>query len=266
VTSIPASPTLTGRRPLAPAFAFPIIGLLTGMREATVLAVTAETPTIRSIRLEPPAGYSFRAGQHALLRLDAEAGPDMRPLSISSAPSEGILEFATRVGPSSFKRAFFDLRPGDRVKVSRPMGRWTIDASAPAVVLGGGIGITPVKSVLTESVTARHLPVRLVISNRSAAETPFAAELTALARRAPRISLAWHLTEKSDGGLNGEVYGGRIDRTAVEREVAAADAGAVFYVTGPDAMVRSVAGLLAEAGVPSSRIRPLAQGYRAPQA
>jgi hypothetical protein len=36
----------------------------------------------------------------------------------------------------------------------------------------------------------------------------------------------------------------------------------VFYVTGPDAMVRSVAGFLAEAGVPSSRIRPLAQGYR----
>jgi 3-ketosteroid 9alpha-monooxygenase subunit B len=262
MTAIPASAPVAGRRPLAPAFAFPVIDLLTGIREATVLAVTAETPTIRSIRLEAPSGYTFRAGQHALLRLGTEAGPDMRPLSIASAPSEGVVEFATRIGPSAFKRAYFDLRPGDRAKVSRPMGRWTIDASAPAVVFGGGIGITPVKSVLTEAAMERQLPVRLVLSNRSAAEIPFAGELTALARRAPRISLAWHLTETSDVGPGGEVYGGRIDRAAVEREVAAAGPGAVFYVTGPDAMVRSIAGLLAEAGVPSSRVRPLAQGYR----
>jgi ferredoxin-NADP reductase len=262
MTSIPASPAVAGQRPLAPAFAFPVIDLLTGMREAKFLAVTDETPTIRSIRLEPPVGYTFRAGQHALLRLDTEAGPDMRPLSIASAPSQGVLEFATRVGPSAFKRAFFDLRPGDRVKVSRPMGRWTIDASAPAVVFAGGIGITPVKSVLTEAAMARQQPVRLVLSNRSAAEIPFAATLTALPRLAPRVSLAWHLTEASHGGPDGEVYGGRIDRAAVEREVAAADPDAVFYVTGPDAMVRSVAGLLAEADVSSSRVRPLAQGYR----
>jgi ferredoxin-NADP reductase len=262
MTAIPTSTPLAGRHPLAPAFAFPVIDLLTGMREARVLAVTDETPTIRAIRIEPSSGYRFRAGQHALLRLDTGAGPDMRPLSIASAPSEGVLEFATRVGPSAFKRAFFDLRPGDRVKVSRPMGRWTIDATAPAVVLGGGIGITPVKSVLTEAAMERQLPVRLVLSNRCAAEIPFATELTALTRRAPRVSVAWHLTESSHGAPDGEVYGGRIDRAAVEREVAASDPGAVFYVTGPDAMVRSVAGFLAEAGVPSSRVRPLAQGYR----
>jgi ferredoxin-NADP reductase len=262
MTSIPASPAVAGRRPLAPAFAFPVIEGLTGMREANVLAVTDETPTIRSISLEPPVGYTFRAGQHTLLRLDTGAGPDMRPLSIASAPSEGVLEFATRIGPSAFKRAFFDLRPGDRVKVSRPMGRWTIDATAPAVLFGGGIGITPIKSVLIDAAMERRLPLRLVLSNHSAAEIPFAAELTALPRLAPRLSLAWHLTETSHGGPDGEVHGGRIDRAAVEREVAAADPGAVFYVTGPDAMVRSVAGFLAEAGVPSSRVRPLAQGYR----
>jgi len=262
MTAIPASTPLAGRRPLAPAFAFPVIDLVTGMREAMVLALTDETPTIRSIRLEPPAGYSFRAGQHALLRVDTEAGPDMRPLSISSAPSQGVIEFATRVGPSAFKRAYLDLRPGDRVKVSRALGRSTIDASAPAVVFGGGIGITPVKSVLSESATERQLPVRLVLSNRSAAEIPFAAELTALTHRAPSVSLAWHLTETSGDGPEGEVYGGRIDQAVVGREVAAADPGAVFYITGPDAMVRSVAGLLAAAGVPSSRVRALAQGYR----
>jgi ferredoxin-NADP reductase len=262
MTAIPTSAPIAGRRPLAPAFAFPVIDLVTGMREATVSNLTDETTTIRSIRLAPPAGYTFRAGQHALLRLGTEAGPDMRPLSIASAPSDGVIEFATRVGPSAFKRAFFDLRPGDEVKVSRPMGGWTIDPSAPAVVFAGGIGITPVKSVLNASASEGTQPVRLVLSNRNVAEIPFAAELTALTRLAPRVTLALHLTDTSDGAPEGEVYAGRIDGVRVEREVAAAGPDTAFYVTGPDAMVRSIAGLLAETGVPSSRVRPLAQGYR----
>jgi len=58
------------------------------------------------------------------------------------------------------------------------------------------------------------------------------------------------------------VHAGRVDRSAVEREVTAAAPDAMFYVTGPIAMVDSLEGLLAEAGVPSSRVRSYAQGHR----
>lgn len=262
MTSIPATTTSTGRRPSVPALVFPVIDLVTRMREARVAAVTDETPTIRSIRLEPPRGYRFRAGQHALLRLDTEAGPDLRPLSIASAPSEGALEFAARIGPSAFKRAYFDLKPDGRVKVSRPIGSWTIDPSAPAVVFAGGTGITPVMSVLSEGTQEYRLPVRLVISNHDATEIPYEAKLEALAAVVPGLSLAWHLTASSAGRPDGEVYAGRVDRSAVEREVAAAAPDAVFYVTGPVAMVGSVERLLAEAAVPPSRVHSYAQGHR----
>ena len=53
-----------------------------------------------------------------------------------------------------------------------------------------------------------------------------------------------------------------MDRSAVEREVAAAAPDAVFYVSGPVAMVGSVERLLAEAGVPPSRVHSYAQGHR----
>ena len=90
----------------------------------------------------------------------------------------------------------------------------------------------------------------------------YEAKLEALAAVVPGLSLAWHLTASSAGRPDGEVYAGRVDRSAVEREVAAAALDAVFYVTGPVAMVGSVESLLAEAAVPPSRVHSYAQGHR----
>lgn len=260
MTSVPATTTATARRPSIPGFAFPVIDLLTGMREARVVAVTDETPTIRSIRLDTPPGYRFRAGQHAFLRLETDVGPDARALSIAAAPSDGVLEFAARTGASAFKGAYFGTRPGDRVKVSRPLGRWTIDPSTPAVVFAGGTGITPVLSVLREGANRYQLPVRLVTSNHDATEIPYEATIQALPGVVPELSLAWHLSDLSAGQPEGEVYAGRIDRSAVEREIAAAQGGAAFYVTGPPAMVDAVERLLEQFGVEHARIRSYAQG------
>ena len=112
----------TGRPPVARRFAFPLVDRVVGARPATVLDLRAETPTIVRLRLERPAGFDHHAGQHAVLRLQTDEGPDLRPLSIASPPHADELEFATRIGPSAYKRAFAALEPGDRVKVSRPMG------------------------------------------------------------------------------------------------------------------------------------------------
>ncbi len=96
----------TGRGPVAPRLLFPLIDGLVGARPATVLEVRAETPTILRLRLEPPAGFHHHAGQHAVLRLHTDQGPDLRPLSIASPPDANVLEFATRIGPSAYKQAF----------------------------------------------------------------------------------------------------------------------------------------------------------------
>lgn len=248
-------------RTTVPRIVFPIVELVTGMRPTTVIDAQYETPTIVSVRLEPPAGFAFRAGQHALLGLVTEAGPDLRPLSIASAPRGGVVEFATRIGPSAFKQAFAAFRPGDQVKVSRAMGNWTLDPDHPAVVVAGGIGITPVKSVLLERAPNGHPPVRLLFSNRSADESPFRDELADLQRAGAPLDVAWFLTDSAADTPAGEVHRGRIDRGVLGRE-ADAHPGAIFYVTGPDAMVRSIVEQLAEIGVPKTRVRPLSQGYR----
>ncbi len=118
------------------------------MQEARVVASRAPTPGTHAIRLERPDGFVFRAGQHVMLEVGTMAGPDDRVLSIASSPSRPHLEFAVRRSGSTFKEAFAALRPGDAVRMSQASGRFLLDATKPALLLSGGIGITPLKSMI----------------------------------------------------------------------------------------------------------------------
>ena len=264
VTSPPA-PAQTGvppRGPIAPRFAFPIIDRVVGARPARVLALEAETATVHLLWIERPAGYRFDAGQHALLRLSTERGPDLRPLSLAGPPGGDTLQFATRAGDSAFKRAFVALRPGDQVKLSRPMGGLSYDASRPAVFIAGGIGITPLRSVLlTDDARAGDAPVRLLFSNTSADDIPFFDELTTLPRRRPNLSITWILTAPPAGAAPVPAHVGRISVDLLQDQAAELP-DALFYVTGPGSMVDDVRTMLRRVGVARRRIRYVAQGYR----
>ena len=249
------------RGPIAPRFAFPVIDAAVRARQTRVVALDAETETIQRLRIERPEGYRYRAGQHALLRLTTEHGPDLRPLSLAGPPEGHVLEFVTRAGTSAFKQAFAALRPGDPVKVSRPMGGFSYDSTRPAVFVAGGIGITPLRSVLLSDAASVAAPVRLLFSNRSAAEVPFVEELSALAGRRPNLSITWILTAASGGELPGPVHAGRLSAALLRRQAEDLPDG-IFYVTGPAAMVSDVRSMLRGVGVADRRIRSVAQGYR----
>ncbi len=261
-TQAPAHAARPGRGPVAPSFAFPVLDRLVHARPIHVLGVERETPTVLRVQIERPAGFAFRAGQHALLRLETDRGPDLRPLSIASPPHLDSLEFATRVGPSAFKQALARLRPGDRVQVSRPMGGVHFDQGRPAVLVAGGVGITPILSVLLQpEILASTAALRLVFSNRDADDIPFKDELADLARRRPDLEVTWVLTSREPASPAGAVHPGRISESLLH---AHADQlpEACFYVAGSAAMVADVTGMLRRVGVGRSDIRTVSQGRR----
>jgi len=242
-----------------PRFAVPLIDLALSARPTRVLAVRAETPTIVALQLARPGSFHHRAGQHAVLRVDTNQGPDLRPLSIASAPGADVVEFATRVGSSAFKRAVVSLRPGDTVKVSRPMGRLWLHPERPAIVVAGGIGITPARSMLTDAAHAhRTAPVRLLYSNSSAEEIAFRTDLERLATQLPDLRITWLLTRSVADAPAGEVVPGRTSADLLERHLREL-ADAVVYVTGPASMVDDVTTMLRGLGVPRSRVRAARQ-------
>jgi ferredoxin-NADP reductase len=248
-----------GRGPVAPRFAIPLIDRALSARPARVLDVRAETPTIVTLRLGRPDSFHHRAGQHAVLRVDTDRGPDLRPLSIASAPGSDVVEFATRVGPSAFKRAVVSLLPGDTVKVSRALGRLRLDPERPVMFVSGGIGITPVRSMLTDAAhTHRTAPVRLLFSNSTAEEIPFRADLERLATQLPDLRITWLLTRSVTDAPAGDVVPGRVTSTLLERHLKELP-DALVYVTGPAAMVGDITMMLAYLGVPRSRVRAVRQ-------
>ncbi len=250
------------RGPIAPPFAFGVLDRLLGTRQVRVLDVERLTPTVTRLVLTRPLGYRFRAGQFALLRVSTTQGPDMRPLSLAGPPDADTLEFATRTGTSAFKHAVLALEPGDDVKVSRPLGSFRYDPERPAVFVVGGLGITPVRSVLLRpDAGAAAAPVRLVFSNHGADDIPFQDELTELARRDPTVKITWVVSSPSSATPAGTVHRGHVDAVLLRQYVTELPEAA-FYVSGPPSMVTGTVAELRRLGVGRGRIRKVAQGRR----
>lgn len=243
------------RPPLAPAAIPHILDVLLHARKTEVLDVRWETPTIMSFRLQRPDRYHYKAGQFALLRLRTAAGPDFRPLSIASAPHEDYLEFSTRVGASAFKTKLMSLMPGDVVKVLRPLGSLPLDRDRPAVFVAGGIGVTPLRSLLLDALHGGFThPIRMLYSNKSVDEIAYRIELERLTARHENLDITWALTTSRDVPDLPTVHNGRIDEDLLRRQVEELPES-TFYLTGPSAMVVQMTETLSALGVTKKRIR-----------
>ncbi len=104
---------------------------------------------------------------------------------------------AMRMRGTGFKTALNAAAVGTKLKVSRPRGSFTLhkDVTRPAVFLAGGIGITPVRSIL-HWVTQERLPHRLCLfySNREADDAAFIEELQGMAAQNLNFTLVPTIT------------------------------------------------------------------------
>jgi glycine betaine catabolism B len=230
--------------------------------ETTVVASRRLTPQTHGIMVKKPAGFSFRPTQFTFLSLKTDVGWDVRPMSIATSTTRPSLEYAVRVSDSPFKRAFASLRQGDPVAIQGPFGHFLLDEDRPAVLIAGGIGITPLKG-MAEYAADNALPiqVRLVYSNRAEEEIAYRAELEELERRNPRFSVIHTLTgTKVSKGWKGPV--GRIDARLLRDAARGLDRPA-YYVCGKTPMVSEMVRLLTESGVQESDVLlEVFRGYR----
>ena len=138
-----------------------------------------------AIWLQKPADFDFTAGQFAELsvpnpEVDAASQPERLAFSMASSPEETELMFATRIRGGAFKQALRNMALGSEIQLEGPYGNFILhdDATRPAVFLAGGIGITPVRSILVHAAKAK-LPNQLVLfySNRKPEDAAFLDEL-----------------------------------------------------------------------------------------
>jgi len=145
------------------------------------------------------------------------------------------------------------------VQILGPKGAFFLDESAPAVLVAGGIGITPMKSMLEHAADAGlATPITLLYANHAPREIAFREVIDDLARRNPRSRIVYTVSEP------GASWSGRVGRLGPEILGEVAAPAALYYVAGPPAMVQEALRSLQALGVPPERVKAeVFRGYAA---
>lgn len=210
---------------------------------------------------ERPEGFSYMAGQTIDLTLvappETDAEGNTRTFSLVSFPEEPTLKIATRIRDTAFKRTLSKMEPGTELSFDGPFGSFTLheNAARPAVLLAGGIGITPFHSIIADA-TAKQLPHAIVLfySNRRPEDTAFLDELQAFAKANPHFSLVATMTQMEQSSQPWDGERGYIDAAMLSRHIPAGTSP-VYYLAGPPAMVTALRDMLKATGVSGDDIK-----------
>ncbi|MDE2079389.1 MAG: hypothetical protein KGI73_03320 [Patescibacteria group bacterium] len=213
----------------------------------------AEAPNIKTLKLarEDGAPHRFIPGQFITVYFPELGTPQGKAYSISSAPDETEIAITVkRIGVFSNRLA--DLRPGDTVEASTPYGYFYSDSNeTPLVMAAGGIGITPFRSIILDSL--KKTPKRklsLFYSARTAADLAFKSVLDECERRST-CRVQYFVTREVAAPRG--MASGRMSATALAA-AAEGDATAEFMLCGSIPFVRDLwRGLRAE-GIDEGRI------------
>ena len=216
--------------------------------------------------------FNYAAGQYAFFDIggvynDPE-GP-VRHFSLASSPTEEEIIITTRIRDTQYKKRLSSLEIGSKAKVTKPLGKFVLheDYSKPAVLLSGGIGVTPFRSMIKYA-TDKQLPIRVVMfdSNRNIPNILYKEEFDKCLNKNTNLKIVYTITEKEDDnqpssatGVNKEWKGerGRIDKAMLERHLDDDEIkNSIYYICGPPGMLNAIKELLQNSlQIPKDQIR-----------
>jgi ferredoxin-NADP reductase/hemoglobin-like flavoprotein len=243
----------------------------TGWRKFRVARKVDESNEIISFYLEPVDGGklpSFTSGQYISVRVFVpELGVyQPRQYSLSDAPAGN--HFRISVKKESSKNLapagrisnllHENVAQGTEIDVSNPCGDFTLDveASSPVVLISGGVGITPMLSMLGTLVD--HAPTRKAVfvhAVRNGKVHAMKEYLSQIIKDNPQVSKAVFYEEIApDSDQQGKDYDyeGRIELEKIHDKIVLSDVN--YYLCGPIPFVQTQHKSLEALGVPAERI------------
>lgn len=248
----------------------------TGWRAFRVVGKQPESAEITSFYLAPADGGAVPAylpGQYVSVRVYVPELGLMQPrqYSLSDAPGSDRLRISVKREAAGAQRpagrvsnALHDcLREGGVLDVAPPQGDFHLrqDSAAPVVLLSGGVGLTPMISMLNHLVaTDDPRPIRFVHGCRNHSVHAMKDHVNAIAAARGNVRKAVFYEEVGPGDQRGRDYdyAGRVDLRAIRDEVLAPDAD--YYLCGPAGFMRAQRQALASLGVAADRIHAEAFG------
>jgi ferredoxin-NADP reductase len=204
-----------------------------------------------------PSGYTYKPGQFTEITLIDPADPDetgeVHEFTIASAPSETHLMVTMRMRESMYKKRLASLSSGEEVELTIPYGNFVLpdDQSQPIVMISGGIGITPFRSMFIEETFVKSTrPLILFSFNKTAQDAAFLTELQSIAQQNKQVAFVPVMTR--DDHWPGKT--GYVTRELLQEYVTEL-ASPLFYLSGSAAFLSRVSQALLSSGISPEQIR-----------
>ena len=211
-----------------------------------ISAIAQQAPNIRSYQLRHEDGLvlpQVLAGSHIRVPVVLASGQrSVRDYTISSDPGQrGYYEIAVQreengEGGSQALHQQYSL--GLVINCSNPLNEFQLDEAAPtAVLIAGGIGITPIKAMASR-LAAKNIPLQLHYAGRNLQGMAFREEL----QRQFGDQLSLYSSEAGE-------------RLAIANILSSAPEGAAFYICGPQRLIDAVTQIADQLSIDLKRLR-----------
>lgn len=234
-----------------------------GFKDFTITKITQESSEVKSLHLKPvdPITFTHIPGQYITVRVPhPNTGTTMRNYSISSIPGDTLrISVKQESGdPDGWvSHQLHTLTQGDTLEVGPPCGDFTFTPnqhdSHPLVFVAGGIGITPLISMIHAAAKVQpSRPIHIVHAVRSNEARAFAADLQQLTNNNKNTTLHVFVENTSKADTRGENYHtqGRPSKEALAKLV---PDNAEVYFCGPPEFMHVTTSALDIAKIPAKR-------------
>jgi nitric oxide dioxygenase len=244
------------------------LGGWTGWRRFVVSEKRPESDVITSFVLAPADGgpvENFEPGQYISLAIEVPTLglQQIRQYSLSDMPNGHSYRISVKreaggTHPPGYVSCLLHdhVNPGDEVMLAPPYGIFHIDvkATTPIVLISGGVGLTPMISMLKKAIQDPKRQVVFIHGARNSRAQAMGERL----RETAKSQANFHLLVYYDDPLPEDVVGkdydhaGFVDVKAIKNEILLPDAD--YYICGPIQFMRMQHDALKDLGIHEARI------------
>jgi nitric oxide dioxygenase len=216
-----------------------------GYKKFTITNKENESSLITSFYLEPADGKTvpiFNSGQYISIMLDLpEEGTVVRNYSLSNHPNGKYYRISVKREENGLVSNYLHgtLCQGDKIRVNPPYGSLCLqETDKPAVLISGGVGLTPMMSILQDaSVKKLTRQIHFIHGTRNRNTHAFKDDVITLT--SDHDNFNHHFFYSRDSVKSADTKEGRMTMNSI-KEIIGHKKDAEFYICGPAQMMKDL--------------------------
>ena len=230
-------------------------GIKGGLKVTKKIKESDDVTSFELVANEATSLPNFRAGQHLpiQLALSSDASTIVRTYSLSNSPTDNHYRISVKREERGIGSKYLhdNIQVGDVIQAKKPNGDFLLKFPArPVVLIGAGIGITPLISMLYSAIQSKvAASIHVFYAARNGNHAPLLEEIRMLHKQHDAMTLDVVFSQANEQDVIGEHYDrkGRISGKRIQQVLP--DLLADFYLCGPTGFLTSVISDLEALGV-----------------